>query len=198
MRDKRKAKNCLISRQQAGYKYRFHVPLILNGIGGILFAPLAQMDKSTRLLIGWPWVRAPYGAYAEVAEWHTHRTKNPEVQHHVGPNPTFCTYRLKYDRRFKEMNLPSIDMTATGQNIRRLRRQAGLSVKDLQDIFGFATPQAIYKWQQGTALPAIDNLVALAAILRVSLDEILVINPPIRLKTAGCNARSINGRYANG
>lgn len=43
------------------------------------------------------------------------------------------------------MNLPSIDMTATGQNIRRLRRQAGLSVKDLQDIFGFATPQAIYK-----------------------------------------------------
>ena len=74
------------------------------------------------------------------------------------------------------MNLPSIDMTATGQNIRRLRRQAGLSVKDLQDIFGFATPQAIYKWQQGTALPAIDNLVALAAILRVSLDEILVIN----------------------
>lgn len=68
MRDKRKAKNCLISRQQAGYKYRFHVPLILNGIGGILFAPLAQMDKSTRLLIGWPWVRAPHGAYAEVAE----------------------------------------------------------------------------------------------------------------------------------
>lgn len=68
MRDKRKAKNCLISRQQAGYKYRFHVPLILNGIGGILFAPLAQMDKSTRLLIEESWVRAPYGAYAEVAE----------------------------------------------------------------------------------------------------------------------------------
>lgn len=83
------------------------------------------------------------------------------------------------------MNLPSIDMTATGQNIRRLRRQAGLSVKDLQDIFGFATPQAIYKWQQGTALPAIDNLVALAAILRVSLDEILVVNTSIRIKTAG-------------
>lgn len=83
------------------------------------------------------------------------------------------------------MNLPSIDMTATGQNIRRLRRQAGLSVKDLQDIFGFATPQAIYKWQQGTALPTIDNLVALAAILRVSPDEILVINTSIRIKTAG-------------
>jgi len=51
------------------------------------------------------------------------------------------------------INLPTIDMTGTGQNINRLRKQAGLSVKDLQDIFGFATPQAIYKWQQGAALP---------------------------------------------
>lgn len=83
------------------------------------------------------------------------------------------------------MNLPSIDMTATGQNIRQLRRQAGLSVKDLQDIFGFATPQAIYKWQQGAALPTIDNLVVLAAVLQISLDEILVTNMPIRIKTAG-------------
>ena len=41
---------------------------------------------------------------------------------------------------------PVIDMTATGQNIVRLRKRAGLTVKDLQDIFGFATPQAIYKW----------------------------------------------------
>lgn len=83
------------------------------------------------------------------------------------------------------MNLPSIDMTATGQNIRRLRRQAGLSVKDLQDIFGFATPQAIYKWQQGAALPTIDNLVVLAAVLQISLDEILVTNMPIKIQMAG-------------
>lgn len=91
MRDKRKAKNCLISRQQAGYKYRFHVPLILNGIGGILFAPLAQMDKSTRLLIGWPWVRAPHGAYAEVAEWHTHAVQS---RNFAGSTPAFCTTAL--------------------------------------------------------------------------------------------------------
>ena len=72
------------------------------------------------------------------------------------------------------VNLPTIDMTGTGQNINRLRKQAGLSVKDLQDIFGFATPQAIYKWQQGAALPTIDNLVALAAVLQVRMDDILV------------------------
>ena len=72
------------------------------------------------------------------------------------------------------VNLPVIDMVRTGQNIARLRKQAGLSVRDLQDVFGFATPQASYKWQQGVALPTIDNLVVLAAVLQVRLDDILV------------------------
>ena len=75
-------------------------------------------------------------------------------------------------------NLPVIDMVKTGRNIGRLRKQAGLSVRDLQDIFGFATPQAIYKWQQGAALPTLDNLVVLAAVLQVRLDDILVITDP--------------------
>ena len=75
-------------------------------------------------------------------------------------------------------NLPVIDMVKTGQNIGRLRKQAGLSVRDLQDIFGFATPQAIYKWQQGAALPTLDNLVVLAAVLQVRLDDILVTTDP--------------------
>ena len=75
-------------------------------------------------------------------------------------------------------NLPVIDMVRTGQNIGRLRKQVGLSVRDLQDVFGFATPQAIYKWQQGVALPTIDNLVVLAAVLQVRLDDILVITDP--------------------
>ena len=80
------------------------------------------------------------------------------------------------------VNLPTIDITGTGQNINRLRKQAGLSVKDLQDIFGFATPQAIYKWQQGAALPTIDNLVVLAAVLQVRLDDILVIDAGVQMQ----------------
>ena len=51
----------------------------------------------------------------------------------------------------------------------------GLTVRDLQEIFGFTTPQAIYKWQHGTAMPAIDNLVVLAAVLNVSIDEIVIV-----------------------
>lgn len=70
--------------------------------------------------------------------------------------------------------MPAIDMMATGRNIARLREKAGLSVRDLQEVFGFTTPQAIYKWQHGVAMPTIDNLVVLAAVLEVSIDEIIV------------------------
>ena len=82
------------------------------------------------------------------------------------------------------VNLPVIDMVRTGQNIGRLRKQAGLSVRDLQDIFGFATPQAIYKWQQGVALPTIDNLVVLAAVLQVRMDDILVTDTAARVQNS--------------
>lgn len=74
------------------------------------------------------------------------------------------------------INIPTIDMVKTGQNILRLRERNGLSVKDLQNIFGFATPQAIYKWQHGTALPTVDNLVVLATVFHVSMDDILVVD----------------------
>ena len=70
--------------------------------------------------------------------------------------------------------LPSIDLTATGIRIMQLRERTGLSVQDLQDIFGFTTPQAIYKWQRGATLPSLDNLVALAAVFGTTMDAIIV------------------------
>ena len=69
---------------------------------------------------------------------------------------------------------PVIDPAATGENIRRLRLQRGLSVRDLQDFFGFEEPQAIYKWQWGKSLPSVDNLYALSTLLDVPMDAILV------------------------
>lgn len=69
---------------------------------------------------------------------------------------------------------PIIDMIKTGQNITALRERSNLSVKDLQDIFGFATPQAIYKWQNGRAMPTIDNLALLAKVFNVKMEDIIV------------------------
>jgi len=48
----------------------------------------------------------------------------------------------------EEKTMPTINITATGDNIKKMRKAAGLTVKDLQNIFGFGTPQAIYKWPE--------------------------------------------------
>lgn len=74
------------------------------------------------------------------------------------------------------MDIPTIDMHRTGANITKLRMAAGLTVKDLQDRFGFNSPQAIYKWQNGDSLPTVDNLLALSAMLNVKIDDILIVN----------------------
>jgi len=73
-------------------------------------------------------------------------------------------------------SFPVIGMTGTGRNITQLREAAGMTVRDLQKIFGFATPQAIYKWQHGAALPTIDNLIVLSAAFGVAIDDIIVVD----------------------
>ena len=73
---------------------------------------------------------------------------------------------------------PAIDPVATGANIMRLRKERGLTVRDLQSYFGFEEPQAIYKWQRGQSLPTVDNLYALGALLDVPMEDILVQSRP--------------------
>ena len=80
---------------------------------------------------------------------------------------------------------PTIDLRATGENIIRLRKDSGLSVRELQHYFGFEEPQAIYKWQQGKCLPSVDNLFALSCLLGVSMNDILVQTSPITMKNNG-------------
>ena len=75
---------------------------------------------------------------------------------------------------YTETAYPVIDLVETGRRIERQRRQAGLTVRDLQAYFGFEYPQAIYKWQHGECLPTVDNLLALARLLRVSMEDLLV------------------------
>ena len=76
-------------------------------------------------------------------------------------------------------SFPMIDLVATGNNIRRLRLERGLTVRDLQSYFGFEEPRAIYKWQKGESLPTVDNLYALGNPFEVPMDQILV---PVAVK----------------
>ena len=71
------------------------------------------------------------------------------------------------------MLVPVVDMKLTGQKIADLRLKRGITVHELQTMLGFSNPQSIYKWQRGETLPTIENLVALACILSVPIEEIL-------------------------
>ena len=86
---------------------------------------------------------------------------------------------------------PVIDPEATGANITRLRKAKGLTVRDLQNWFGFEEPQAIYKWQKGKSLPTVDNLYALGALLDVPMEEILVpCKPQLNMVNGGQQAEA--------
>ena len=72
--------------------------------------------------------------------------------------------------------MPIIDVAATGANIKSMMRTKGFKVSDVQARCGFNTPQAIFKWMRGDAMPSIDNMVILAHLLDVPIDEILIID----------------------
>ena len=73
----------------------------------------------------------------------------------------------------------SIDFDKTGARIDELRKENNLTVKQIQNIFGFGTPQTIYKWIHGASLPRFDNLVVLADIFHVTIDDIIVLKKEV-------------------
>ena len=73
------------------------------------------------------------------------------------------------------MQATTVDVAATGRAIENLMEIKNISVKEMQGLLGFTTPQAIYKWFWGKNLPTIDNMVILCDILGVKIDDILVI-----------------------
>ncbi len=69
---------------------------------------------------------------------------------------------------------PVLDLVATGEKIKNLIKAKGISVRQLQAIMGFPYVQTIYNWFAGKNMPTIDNLVVLAQILDVKIDEMVV------------------------
>lgn len=72
-------------------------------------------------------------------------------------------------------NVPKIDMDATGLNIRSRRIRNNYKVVDIQDIFDFNTPQAIYKWESGRSIPTIENLLTLSMIFGCRIEDLIVL-----------------------
>lgn len=70
--------------------------------------------------------------------------------------------------------MPYVNLEKTGLNLKSLMKSKNLTVKDLQKVFGFANPQAIYNWLSGKTLPTVDNLLVLSFVFDTTLDDLVV------------------------
>ena len=76
------------------------------------------------------------------------------------------------------MSVKVINVCETSLQIGRLIEASGLTVEELRDRLQVTSVQAIYKWMniKNKTLPSIDNLVLLANVLEVRVEDILVLN----------------------
>ena len=69
---------------------------------------------------------------------------------------------------------PVIDLSATGMHLKELMNARKLSVQDVQEAMGLASPQAVYRWLNGSNMPSVDNLFALSRYLDISMEDVIV------------------------
>lgn len=68
---------------------------------------------------------------------------------------------------------PRVDIYKTGQNIKAIMLERGMTVKKVQRYLGLSAPQSIYHWFDGTSLPSVDNLYALSELFSVPIDMLV-------------------------
>ena len=70
-----------------------------------------------------------------------------------------------------------IDIPATSKLLKNLRIQNGYSVKQLQDIFGFETPVAVYAWENEKCknIPCIENFDVLSKLYKCHVEDLYVL-----------------------
>ena len=73
------------------------------------------------------------------------------------------------------LEFPRINMKETGKWLRFLCKRELLAVAEVQKLLQIASNQAIYAWFNGKALPSLDNMCALSRVLRMPLDDLLVL-----------------------
>ncbi|MDR3293417.1 MAG: helix-turn-helix domain-containing protein [Clostridiales bacterium] len=73
------------------------------------------------------------------------------------------------------------DMVKTGQRIKELRKEFGMSQKDLADKIGVAQ-NTVAQYENGTAKTSLDVIVKLAIALRITTDYLLGLEDESGLK----------------
>ena len=75
------------------------------------------------------------------------------------------------------LDVPVIDIEETSKKLKSMRVQHDISVAEMQKLFAMENPQSIYNWENPDkkTLPCIDNLVILAKLYQIPVDDLLVI-----------------------
>lgn len=77
-------------------------------------------------------------------------------------------------RQNMDKEYPAIDMLKTGQNIKKIMKLKGLTVKDIQNFLNLSAPQGIYHWFIGKSMPSLDNLYALSELFGLPMDIMII------------------------
>ena len=85
-------------------------------------------------------------------------------------------------------SFPVIDVEKTSLKLKKIREKNNIKINVIQKLFNFDHPQAIYEWENpdSKTLPRLDNLVVLARLYDVPIDELVALktvrteNLPIR------------------
>lgn len=71
-----------------------------------------------------------------------------------------------------------LDFKAIGNGIREQRQRFGYSQDALAEMLG-VTHQAISRWEQGEAMPTVENLAELCSLFDIGFDELLLLGRPV-------------------
>ena len=80
----------------------------------------------------------------------------------------------RYIEKGKVINHPMINLVKTGNNIKMMRKEKGMSVQKLANFMEFEAVQAVYNWQSGKTLPSLENLKLLSELFEKPMEEILI------------------------
>ena len=68
-----------------------------------------------------------------------------------------------------------VDKKATGLKLYRLLENSEFSREEIADFLGLNSPRVIYDWTNGSKLPCTENLLNLAKLFNVRVEDILAV-----------------------
>lgn len=75
---------------------------------------------------------------------------------------------------------PSINMEKTGLLLKKKIAEQGYTVKDVQEYLQLSCPQPVYRWFKGKVMPSLDHLLMLSRILKVHMEDLLVVEESVQ------------------